>query len=176
MQPEEPNSGLDRVRFQLRADGVPFENTNPLRSGIHHRGYLTHVKREGAAYFITFRLADSLPKEVLLRFLGEKAERLRALVIRSTASPTKAQARLTKDTVEEIERDYRRKVERYLDQGAGACHLRRPEIADMVSDALRHFHGQRFKLFQIQETRSKSRFFRTTDLNAGAFLNSLHIS
>src|SRR5947207_15784864 len=112
MQPEEPRPGLERVRFQLRADGVPAENTNPLRSGIHHRGYLPHVKREGASYFVTFRLADSLPKEVLLRFLGEKAERLRELDIRRTAGPTKAQAGLTEDTVEKIERDYRRKVER----------------------------------------------------------------
>ena len=29
------------------------------------RGYLPHVKREGASYFVTFRLADSLPKAVL---------------------------------------------------------------------------------------------------------------
>jgi REP element-mobilizing transposase RayT len=146
MRPEEPNPGLDRVRFQLRADGLPAEARNPLRSGIHHRGYLPHVKREGAAYFVTFRLGDSLPKEVLLRFLGEKADRLRALEMRKTEGSTKAQARQHEDSAEEIERDYRRKVERYLDQGAGACYLRRPKIADMVSNALRHFHGQQYLL------------------------------
>ena len=37
------------------------------------RGYLPHVKREGASYFVTFRLADSLPKAVLLNFEREKA-------------------------------------------------------------------------------------------------------
>jgi REP element-mobilizing transposase RayT len=146
MRPEEPNPGLDRVRFQLRADGVPAETPNQLRSGIHNRGYLPHVKREGASYFVTFRLADSLPKEVLLRFLGEKAERLRALEMRKANGPTKAQARQTQDTTEEIERDYRRKVERYLDQGAGACHLRRSDIAEMISGALRHFHSKQYLL------------------------------
>jgi len=146
MRPEEPNPGLDRVRFQLRADSVPTETPNRLRSGVHRRGYLPHVKREGASYFVTFRLVDSLPKEVLLRFLGEKAERLRALKLRKTIGSAKAQTKQTEDTVEKIERDYRRKVERYLDLGAGACHLRRPEIADMVSGALRYFHGVEYLL------------------------------
>ena len=64
--PNEPNPGLERTRHQLRASGAKDEAANPLRSGIHTRGYLPHVKREGASYFVTFRLADSLPKEVLL--------------------------------------------------------------------------------------------------------------
>jgi hypothetical protein len=61
------------VEFELRATGVTTEESNPLRSGIHTRGYLPHVKREGARYFVTFRLADSLPKEVLLRIQAERA-------------------------------------------------------------------------------------------------------
>jgi REP element-mobilizing transposase RayT len=131
----EPNRGLERVKFQLRADGVPDESPNPLRTGIHSRGYLPHVKREGASYFITFRLVDSLPKEVLLRFEHEHAEALRRL-------PAKANS----EAAEDIHRELRRKIERYLDQGAGECHLRRLEIADMVADALRHFHSQQYLL------------------------------
>ena len=104
MQPEDPNPGLERARFQLRADGVPAETPNRLRSGIHSRGYLPHVKREGASYFVTFRLADSLPKEVLLRFLGEKAERLRALELRKRQRSTKAQAGKPEETAEENNR------------------------------------------------------------------------
>ena len=68
MNSGEPNPGLDRMKIQLRADGVPDEPLNPLRTGIHSRGYLPHVKREGASNFMTFRLVDSLPKKVLLRF------------------------------------------------------------------------------------------------------------
>ena len=135
MKPDEPNPGLERVKFQLRADGVPDETPNPLRSGIHSRGYLPHVKREGASYFVTFRLVDSLPKEVLLRFEQEHAEALRRLT-----------PKVGSEQVEEIHRELRRKVERHLDQGAGECHLRRPEIAEMVSEALRHFHGQQYLL------------------------------
>ena len=67
------NPGLQRTQYQLRSDGVR-NPTMPLRSGIHTRGYLPHVKRENASYFVTFRLADSLPREVLLRFEHERAE------------------------------------------------------------------------------------------------------
>jgi REP element-mobilizing transposase RayT len=135
MNPAEPNPGLERVRFQLRAEGVPDASANPLRAGIHSRGYLPHVKREGAAYFVTFRLVDSLLKEVLLRFEHEQAEAWHRLP-----------ATATSDRVEEIHRELRRKIERYLDKGAGECHLRRPAIADMVAAALRHFHGQCYLL------------------------------
>ena len=76
---DQPNPGLERTRHQLRATGAKDEIQNPLRSGIHTRGYLPHVKREGASYFVTFRLADSLPKAVLLNFEREKAKRLRRL-------------------------------------------------------------------------------------------------
>src|SRR5437870_10815034 len=77
--PAESTPGLERTHYQLRVGGVTDQAASSLRSGIHTRGYLPHVKREGASYFVTFRLADSLPKKVLLQFEREKAERLRRL-------------------------------------------------------------------------------------------------
>jgi len=65
MRSDSENPGLDRVRHQLRSTGVKNTIDYPLRSGLHSRGYLPHVKRENAEYFLTFRLADSLPKERL---------------------------------------------------------------------------------------------------------------
>jgi hypothetical protein len=56
---DESNPGLERTHYQLRASGATDETANPLRSGIHTRGYLPHVKREGASSFVTFRLADA---------------------------------------------------------------------------------------------------------------------
>jgi len=139
-KPDDSNHGLERTRHQLRASGVKDENASPLRSGIHTRGYLPHVKREGASYFITFRLADSLPKEVLLEFEREKAGRLRRLNDFSKRGET------INDSIEEITRDCHRKIERHLDRGAGTCHLRRIDIADLVAGAMRHFHESRYLL------------------------------
>lgn len=143
MQPhpqDEPNPGLDRVRHELRATGIKPEAANPLISGVHSRGYLPHVKREGASYFVTFRLADSLPKEVLLKFEAERAQRLRQL------QQAAKRGLATTDSEEEINRDFRRHVERYLDKGHGACHLRRPDVAELVALAVQHFEGQRYLL------------------------------
>jgi REP element-mobilizing transposase RayT len=145
MQPHtahEPNLGLKRTRHQLRASGARDEAASPLRTGIHTRGYLPHVKHEGASYFVTFRLADSLPKEVLLGFEHEKAERLRRL------NDFAKRGEAINDSEEEIARDFGRKMERYLDQGAGACHLRRADIADLVAGAMRHFHESRYLLHE----------------------------
>src|SRR5262245_28869952 len=139
---DEPNKGLDRARHQLRSTGTGDEHSNPLRSGIHSRGYLPHVKREGASYFVTFRLADSLPKEVVMGFEREKAERLRRL------NEFLRRGETINDSEEEITRDLQRKIERYLDRGAGACHLRRQDIAELVANALQYFHGTRYLLHE----------------------------
>lgn len=133
MSSAEPNRGLKRVDYQLRSDGVR-KITNPLRSGIHTRGYLPHVKREGAWYFVTFRLADSLPREVLLRFEQERAERLRGVPEQESAERTEAM------------RESQRKIERYLDRGIGACHLKRADVANMVVEALGYFHEKQYLL------------------------------
>ena len=151
---DQPNPGLERTRHQLRATGAKDEIQNPLRSGIHTRGYLPHVKREGASYFVTFRLADSLPKAVLLNFEREKAKRLRRL------RHFKSRREDVNDSEEEIARDFARDIERYLDQGAGACHLRRPDIADVVANATRHFHESRYGAARVgchAESRSRDR-------------------
>jgi type I restriction enzyme R subunit/putative DNA methylase len=146
MRPVEPNAGLDRVQHELRATGLKPETANPLRSGIHTRGYLPHVKREGAVYFVTFRLADSLPKEVLLKFLAEKAERLQRLEMQRSRPQPAAQPKPIADSEESIERDYLRQMERYLDKGAGECVLRRPDLAELVAGAIRFFVDQRYRL------------------------------
>jgi len=140
--PEERNLGLERVRHELRSSGVKVENHNLLRSGIHSRGYLPHVKREGAVYFVTFRLADSLPQEVLLAFERERAERLRRL------AESVRRGESWHDSADEIGRAFRRRVERHLDYGAGKCHLRRPDIAELVVGAMRHFHERRYRLHE----------------------------
>lgn len=143
MPTPEPNPRLNRVEFELRSTGIKPESANPVRSGIHNRGYLPHVKREGARYFVTFRLADSLPKAVLLKIKAERAERLRRF-----HAPRDAGSAMTRSSqsLEEIERDYFRKLEAYLDHGTGACWLKRPDIAEIVANALRFFADKRYRL------------------------------
>jgi REP element-mobilizing transposase RayT len=113
-------------------------NSDPLTSGFHHRDHLPHLKREGGTYFVTFRLAGTLPSEVLAQL---KAER------EAVIAQAKAEKRpLTWPEQEELFRWYSQRVDRYLDAGHGECWLRRPEIAGLVAGALRFHAGQRFEL------------------------------
>src|SRR5882724_1626063 len=111
MFPAEENPRIRRVGFELRAAGVKREKANPLRSGIHTRGYLPHVKREGASYFVTFRLADSLPKEVLLKIHAERAECLTSFYAQADAAKKFGTAMPNSNILEEVDREYFRKIE-----------------------------------------------------------------
>ncbi|MDX8409561.1 MAG: transposase [Mariprofundales bacterium] len=73
---------------------------------------------------ITFRLHDSLPRELLDHWRSK-------LQTQATSS-------------QQIER--RKQMEAALDDGHGQCHLRQPAIADMVEHTLRHFDGARYRL------------------------------
>ena len=84
----------------------------------HSRGYLPHCDTPGLFQAITFRLADSLPANVLSRLLQE-----------------------TGNDVEKL-----RRIESLLDAGHGACWLKQPAIANIAEDALLHGDGQRYRL------------------------------
>jgi REP element-mobilizing transposase RayT len=117
----------------------PGERSNPnLIAGFHHRDHLPHLKREGASYFVTIRLADTLPYAVLQRFKQERA----AIMAHALA----AKRPLTWNEREDLFRWYSHRVDPYLDQGTGDCFLRRPEIAKMVVAALTFHEGVRFTL------------------------------
>lgn len=111
---------------------------DPHISGSHSRGVLPHIKREGAAYFVTFRQAGSLPKSVLLRFKQERE----AIVARAKA----ARRPLTWNEQEDLLRWYSTCVDKYLDAGQGTCHLKDPALAEIVADALQFFDGQRYEV------------------------------
>jgi len=132
---KEANDGLERAFHELKSVRVHPNEVNPLQSGIHCRGYLPHVKCAGACYFVTFRLVDSIPKSVIIELQAEHAEALRR-VPRNDSRRRKL----------ELDRELRRKIERYLDMGAGACFLRRSDVACLVADSLRHFHEVQYLL------------------------------
>jgi REP element-mobilizing transposase RayT len=47
---------------------------------------------------------------------------------------------------EQLNAELRRRIEDYLDLGHGLCHLKRPEIARMVEEAMLFFDRQRYHL------------------------------
>lgn len=105
---------------------------------VRNRGYLPHWERNAGAYFVTFRLADSLPTAVLERIRSEALRSVRAM--ESTGDPLVAD----KNTL--LAQLTAQRVEHYLDLGTGACYLTKSEIAEVVVAALQHFHVRRYRL------------------------------
>ena len=87
---------------------------------VRSRGHLPHWEQGGATYFVTFRLADSLPQSALKTIEFERSD------IVKTA---KQQGReLTPVEQSRLDKLFSDRIEEYLDGGEGACHLVRPEI------------------------------------------------
>ena len=94
---------------------------------IRRRRNLPHIESDGAIYFVTFRLADSLPQSAL--------HRIRQGFQRSQRIATSLEPHLSP------------RVEKYLDSGAGSCSLSQPRIAKLVADAIAAFAGTRYLIF-----------------------------
>ncbi len=99
--------------------------SEPRAAGWHSRGYLPHFDGRAIPQFITFHLADSVPKRVLQRW-REELKQLKAEPERIVLQ---------------------KRIEKYLDQGYGAAFLRVPQIGRMVQDSLLKFDGTRYRLF-----------------------------
>jgi len=106
---------------------------------IRNRGHLPHWEKESATYFITFRLADSLPKSVLDRIESER----QAIVI----TANQLHRALSADERRKMRQLSTPVIEQFLDNGAGACHLCNPVIAEELASTLRHFDQKRYRLF-----------------------------
>jgi len=97
---------------------------NESHLGWHSRGYLPHFDGGELAQFITFRLHDSLPKEVLIHWKEE----------------LKLQASVETQSL------MRKRIEVYLDQGHGSCYLRDRKVAERVQQALLFHDRVKYRL------------------------------
>ncbi len=104
---------------------------------IRQRGRLPHWEKETGLYFVTFHLADSLPKPVLEKII-ERHRILEAAKRTGANLLPEQKALLSEFNV--------KKIEEYLDSGIGACFLRHPQVGELVAEALRFGHGSRYRL------------------------------
>lgn len=100
--------------------------------------YLPHWTQSGAIYAVTFRLADSLPADVIEQWRIEREK-----IVQNAASQGRE---LTLHEQQELDRLNSDKVESYLNAGHGQCYLREPNMAELVANALKHFDGERYDL------------------------------
>lgn len=108
---------------------------NPFEDIRITRHNLPHWQQPGATYFITFRMADSLPAE-MLRELDTEREQWRL----HQPPP------LSPENEAEYHRLFSARVDQWLDDGHGSCFLRQSTLRGVVKESLNFFHDQRYEL------------------------------
>ncbi len=104
-----------------------------------YRRHLPHWQPQDAVFFVTFRLKNSLPYEVIESL---RAERERAIMV--LQQPPESE-RAHQDYLEEGR--YFRRFDTYLDKAEfGPRWLSQPEIADIVKEAMQYRDGKGFDL------------------------------
>ncbi len=111
---------------------TPFDPEAPL--AIYGR-QLPHWRQAGVTYFVTFRLADSMPQEKLKQRLFQKEQWL--LEHPEPHAPADQ---------EEYHRLFTDRLQEWLDAGYGKCWLRDPKVSKLVEEAIRFFDGERYLL------------------------------
>ena len=117
--------GASRAGFPGSA-GVPPASSQNLAEGArwHSRGYLPHFEGGEIPQIVTFRLADSFPRQRLEQWRQELA-----------SLPEK-----------QASAELRKRIEACLDPGIGHCWLRDSRVAEVVERALLYFDGSRYRL------------------------------
>jgi REP element-mobilizing transposase RayT len=128
-------------------DPIQFGLFDPQAEVEQSQRFLPHWFQPGVATFITFRTADSLPRDVLERWQREQEEWLREnnLDARTAIDPSRIR-QLTPSVRRQFMRHRDRAWHAHLDACHGDCVLRQPDLAGIVGESLRHFDGQRYDL------------------------------
>lgn len=111
---------------------------NPWGSIEVSRNRLPHWQQRGATYFVTWRLADSIPSEKLARHRDEVA-----------AWKSRHPTPWDEETELEFHRIFSGRMDRWMDAGYGTCLLREPLNSKVVRESLLHFEGARTMMISL---------------------------
>jgi len=126
------------------------------------RGNLPHWFVPGAAHFVTYRLSDTLPLDVLKRL---RANRDRKLI---RAQPNREVAH------KQFFADY----DRHLDRVCSKDWLTRPGVPDLIVENLLHHHGTKYQLleFTIMPNHVHALLFPVNPAQADSLNNDQHVN
>ncbi len=125
---------------------VPFDERRAVR--MYQRN-LPHWRQDGCTYFVTFRLADSIPESVQRQWEQEKKEWLKRQGIAFDGSRGRwreAFHRLPPEEQFRFEQHFNRQVQSCLDRGLGECHFRESTCVAILRDELVRDDGRRHHL------------------------------
>lgn len=106
-----------------------------------YRRNLPHYHPPGAIFFVTFRLAGSLPQEAMLRLKQEREATERKIVKTAPAKQVKEEIRIW-------QKKYFAKFDQLLDSASNRVHhLSDERVANIVTEAIKHRDGKEYDLF-----------------------------
>jgi REP element-mobilizing transposase RayT len=104
----------------------------PIRKTLNR---LPHWQQDGATYFLTFRLHDSIPSDILRQWRED-----RDIWLLEHPQPW------SPETESEYHHRFSAAIDEHLDQGHGSCVLRECANASIVAQALQYFDTTRYLL------------------------------
>ncbi len=110
-----------------------FDSSAPI--GRLRGGNLPHWRQDGAMYFVTWRTADSMPRERVDQWMEQRDAWLKAHPEPWSMHDEQEYYRLFPD-----------RWEAWLDEGHGESLLARPEVRQIVEEVLRHDDGTKYRL------------------------------
>lgn len=131
-------TGSEDVSSSSWTPGVSPEESpfyDPQTPSNKNKTYLPHWQQNAKYYFITYRLADSIPQAKYQTLLQQKEDWL---------------AQNPKPWTDQQETHYHKtfsnQFDKWLDDGLGTCTLKNPQAAEIVANAFKHFHGEKYDL------------------------------
>ncbi len=112
---------------------------NPNVEIIIKKGKLPHWSQKNSWYFVTFRLADSIPKEKIELLKNERE-------IWFKKHSNKDKKDFTKEESKEYYSLFSQRVENWLNAGYGSCIFKDEKYAKIVGNALLYFNNKRYEL------------------------------
>jgi len=125
---------------------VPYDERRAVRIYVRN---LPHWRQDGCTYFVTFRLADSIPHSIRREWEQEKQQWLERHGIAYDGEKghwRKALHRLPPGDRFRFEQHLNRQAQSCLDRGLGECHLREPECMTALKDEFFRDDGRRHHL------------------------------
>lgn len=112
----------------INNNNLPEKENTPYR---HSRGYIPHIENK-QIQFITFRLYDSVPKEVIQQW---------KILLASEEEKVKNKSAQEEERLRQL-------ISQYEDSGYGQSFLKDHRVAAIVENALLHFDNERYTLLR----------------------------
>jgi REP element-mobilizing transposase RayT len=130
----------------LPDDFLGFDPLSPGTQGFEtYQRHLPHWRAPGRCYFVTFRLRDSIPADVLAEMKAEAQARQKRLAEAAHQHGGKLPPEEWA-AWQDFQQVQMRKLEMILDEGRGECLLRIPQHQKPLVEALHYFEGARCEM------------------------------